>query len=1041
MMLRRWIPVGLFCLLLLPTFVPDGAARPVEPPRLRIAEPPAIPPANASAREDTSFLFAASGPGSYGSPGTTERGYNFDGASGAGEPAGWFGVDKTAQEGAWWHLASTEICAGTGTDMSQALPFDYPNDPVNDHALWCGRQEVCSWAHETGYGNHWQQYTVVDLSGHIVTDSLTIRYAYRADFEGDVYDWFEVRVDSAGTWKTVLRNDASAEQSYQEIELMVGPDALGGVPAETRVGFYFQSDRAWSDEDGLYQSDVGAVWLDNLRIDVDGAEVFAADFEDGLEPARLSFETEPSAGIHAELRSNLFQETFCIINHTRAWAFWEEGHYTSGYPSPVIPYGPPYIDEAVQSPVLEVDAQGNPIELGPEFSLYISYWMYSDFSLNALIFPMGYIAARVEGQDYLGSFVDFTYWWDLPSGWFTANFNVTMEALESADEGTITGVVLRLGVLDACPFWCDINGDGTGHTPAPYYDNIQVMITDRSAAEWWIPGHLAFQDNFSEVSGKVRIDIACDLAYQDPPLVIGDSTVVELDMDPLGGIASSFNPDAGELRPELRLWWRVVAGPHAGLIELAQADPDASDGIFSPFTGTQDWGGVTWGTMQADSAASQGEVAEGKYAFDFAEDYFEAGDLIEYFFRAEAENGTVSTRPEWAMSSDPDLRSRYTLRCLPTAGTTMLYVEDGRHALHAWEAFRYNGLPAWEEAFRYNGYSQYDVYVVQAPTSGFDNGLAGRAEPGQLAPYEIIVWDSGNIPSYTICTLPGCKTEDDVLLADWLANTPHDVGLWVMGNMIANDLGNAEPFLAQVLGASLLADYWFYHDLVGIFVPRVFATHPALEYLGGAPSILADGGCPSIENFDAILPVGELVEVSHEWEDDGGLGIVAGILNRDPDGNGTELNDAGHPSRVLFNPFGYGHVRDDGYGLPAGTDYARLMVGHALANLFARAPGAPPDGAPVHPAITRLDGAWPNPFNPATTIRFSLASRERVRLAVYDVSGRRIRSLQEGTLPAGEHELVWDGRDAAGHRQASGVYFVRFRAGGQQQELKLVLLQ
>jgi hypothetical protein len=118
-------------------------------------EPPAPNAAPAfGAREDTFFLFAASGPGSYGSPGTDARGFTFDHEGGPAE-AGWFGVDLTAQEGEWWHLADTDLCAGTGTDMSEALPFD-TGDTVNDYALWCGRSEVCGWFDPDGYGNHWK---------------------------------------------------------------------------------------------------------------------------------------------------------------------------------------------------------------------------------------------------------------------------------------------------------------------------------------------------------------------------------------------------------------------------------------------------------------------------------------------------------------------------------------------------------------------------------------------------------------------------------------------------------------------------------------------------------------------------------------------------------------------------------------------------------------------------------------------------------------------------------------------------------------------
>lgn len=74
----------------------------------------------------------------------------------------------------------------------------------------------------------------------------------------------------------------------------------------------------------------------------------------------------------------------------------------------------------------------------------------------------------------------------------------------------------------------------------------------------------------------------------------------------------------------------------------------------------------------------------------------------------------------------------------------------------------------------------------------------------------------------------------------------------------------------------------------------------------------------------------------------------------------------------------------------------------------------------------------PNPFNPATTIRFSLESAvERASLVLYDTAGRRVAALLEGPLDAGSHYVVWDGRDRAGRPVASGTYFYRLEALGQ----------
>ncbi len=83
----------------------------------------------------------------------------------------------------------------------------------------------------------------------------------------------------------------------------------------------------------------------------------------------------------------------------------------------------------------------------------------------------------------------------------------------------------------------------------------------------------------------------------------------------------------------------------------------------------------------------------------------------------------------------------------------------------------------------------------------------------------------------------------------------------------------------------------------------------------------------------------------------------------------------------------------------------------------------------------------PNPFNPITTIRFGLPEKGRARVEVYDVAGRLVRLLAEGARPAGEHEVVWDGRDGQGHSVSSGVYFYRMEAGEYRADRKMLLLK
>ena len=108
-------------------------------------------------------------------------------------------------------------------------------------------------------------------------------------------------------------------------------------------------------------------------------------------------------------------------------------------------------------------------------------------------------------------------------------------------------------------------------------------------------------------------------------------------------------------------------------------------------------------------------------------------------------------------------------------------------------------------------------------------------------------------------------------------------------------------------------------------------------------------------------------------------------------------------------------------------------------------PIAPPDEPPPAegptPAALRLLGVAPNPFNPATTVRFALPRPAAVAVEVFALDGRRVRTLLRADLPAGEHAAGWDGSDDAGRPQPSGAYVVRIAADGRSDARKVQLVR
>jgi hypothetical protein len=91
--------------------------------------------------------------------------------------------------------------------------------------------------------------------------------------------------------------------------------------------------------------------------------------------------------------------------------------------------------------------------------------------------------------------------------------------------------------------------------------------------------------------------------------------------------------------------------------------------------------------------------------------------------------------------------------------------------------------------------------------------------------------------------------------------------------------------------------------------------------------------------------------------------------------------------------------------------------------------------------VYSLSQNFPNPFNPVTVVQYSLAEKGHVSITVYDVSGREVRVLVDEEREAGPHSLVWDGRNNDGEDLASGVYFVRYRAGTESFWKKAALLR
>jgi hypothetical protein len=148
--------------------------------------------------------------------------------------------------------------------------------------------------------------------------------------------------------------------------------------------------------------------------------------------------------------------------------------------------------------------------------------------------------------------------------------------------------------------------------------------------------------------------------------------------------------------------------------------------------------------------------------------------------------------------------------------------------------------------------------------------------------------------------------------------------------------------------------------------------------------------------------------------------------------------------------------------LPPGTEESQLFIEHARLGRLASVvdPGrrvvhasasalgeyrltvGPPGSSKIaDPRFLRLDPNYPNPFNPTTTIRFEIETGQHVRLGIYDVSGRLVRTLVDEATAPGVNLVRWDGESQNGGEVSSGVYFAHIQTGSRTATRKMVLIR
>jgi hypothetical protein len=160
-------------------------------------------------------------------------------------------------------------------------------------------------------------------------------------------------------------------------------------------------------------------------------------------------------------------------------------------------------------------------------------------------------------------------------------------------------------------------------------------------------------------------------------------------------------------------------------------------------------------------------------------------------------------------------------------------------------------------------------------------------------------------------------------------------------------------------------------------------------------------------------------------------GTYASGLIAEPPGGGTFRADGGKFAHIAGRPYRMNHAA------------LRTNVETILKGFFGEpySPGTAVPAVAAPAGVLSLAAPAPNPFRGATTIAYRMPAERNAELGIYDVSGRLVRTLLHGVVPAGPGEVRWDGRDGDGNTASSGVYFVRLRAGDEESTRQLVRLR
>ena len=954
--------------------------------------------------------------------------WDFEGPGGS--PQGWTTLDLSEQEGTFFHVAGPiELNGGKLTPLEGL------------RSMWCGvspgpGSPQCSYVSPPGYGNNWSQFLCSDT---LVCDSVRVYYKACWDTEAG-YDEVTVEYLDDDLWLPLQTYDGSgsADECF----------AFAPSTGSTQIRVRFDSDGAWSDQDGSYDTD-GAVLIDSITVQCfnGGVETFF-NFEDfeGASQGDLgagiwTAKPRPGFGDYGALHyaPNVLQNLGgCTFNSGFLWGFFDDPMITNyacdGFPEQgATPYGPDenglYLSNAVVSPPIPVTGSGD--------RFILSYDFYNDRTLDQGLVNIWQVRSWVGG---------------CPSAWqnnvFILGFENSGWIRNAVDISTLVDpaanfIQVQLGVLDLCEVYCGIWTLGDCHSHAPLYDNVEVARVDVIGPEFNVRHVDLFQDTFAEDgtrTGIARADAAMDIAPSASPTILPGDSITVWSLTGVGG-----DPNTG-IGPAAYVYVAVWPEGQPGKTpaDLEAPETRSAVGTRFPFVGTVVHDGVTWACFRMDSAVtSDGSTVAARYCFDLNDAVFTPGDTVCYVLAADDGLGNTNY---WSRRLDGQgenfvtdsmseaLSSPLEFTILPAGGWArggkILYVDDADDRPGPPQLY-------FDSAWKLYGQDEYvDRYDVLSPSSAAGNSLASRIKNigvQLIFCYRGIVWNSGSLSSGLVGDGTVEKSDDFAALFTFLDSAPNGPGVLLMGDNIGSEWAS----LTGTSAVNLRSVYMNFNvandshvDAGEPVSPLLVEAYFCLQAYSPWTEFVIYGGCPTVRNFDVLQATGLSFPV-HPYPNGSGEAMISQVT---PNQNGST-------ARTVLAGFSFETIRDTAPGFPPVREGFLRAAFRCLLNGIGSI--GPPTGVRDNHTSSFLNNAAPNPFNPETTIRYGVRKRGHVSLKVYNVAGQLVRTLVDdikSPRPKG-FEVTWDGRSDRGDAAATGVYFYKLVAPGFTETKKMVLLK